>query len=103
MREELKKRRDILAEEFGKLPGVSVHIPKGAIYLFPDIRKTGRTSKEVADFLFDEARIAALSGTAFGKNGEGYIRLSFGLTPVPRIKEAMERIRAAWPKLLNKA
>ncbi len=101
MREELKARRDVLAREIAKLPGVSVNIPKGAIYLFPDIRKTGRTSKEVADFLFDEARIAALSGAAFGKNGEGYIRLSFGMTPVPRIKEAIERMKSAWPKLMK--
>jgi aspartate/methionine/tyrosine aminotransferase len=101
MRAELKNRRDVLAAEIAKLPGVSVRVPKGAIYLFPDIRKTGRTSKEVADFLFDEAHIAALSGTAFGKNGEGYIRLSFGMTPVSRIKEAMERIKKVWPKLVK--
>lgn len=101
MKEELKTRRDLLAAEISKLPGVSVHIPKGAIYLFPDIRKTGRTSKEVADFLFDEAHIATLSGTAFGKSGEGYIRLSFGMTSVPRIKEAIERMKAVWPKLLK--
>jgi aspartate/methionine/tyrosine aminotransferase len=101
MKEELKNRRDVLAGEIAKLPGVSVHIPKGAIYLFPDISKTGRTSKEVADFLFDEAHIAALSGTAFGKNGEGYIRLSFGMTPAPRIKEAIERMKNVWPKLVK--
>ena len=101
MREELKNRRDVLSGEIAKLPGVSVHVPKGAIYLFPDIRKTGRTSKEVADFLFDEAHIAALSGTAFGRNGEGYIRLSFGMTPIPRIKEAIERMKAVWPKLIK--
>lgn len=101
MREELKSRRDFLAAEISKLPGVSVHIPKGAIYLFPDIRQTGRTSKEVADFLFDEAHIATLAGTAFGKNGEGYIRLSFGMTPVSRIKEAAERMKTVWPKLIK--
>ncbi len=101
MKKDLKKRRDFLVKELNKLPSVSCHSPKGTIYLFPDIRKTGKTSKEVADFLFDKAHIAALAGTAFGKYGEGYIRLSFGMASLPRIKEAIKRTKEIWPQLLD--
>ena len=95
---ELKKRRDLLNKELNKLPGIKCHAPKGAIYLFPDIRKTGKTSKEIFDLLFDKANIASLSGAAFGRYGEGFIRLSFGPVPIPRIKEAIRRIKKVWPK-----
>lgn len=98
MREELKKRRDLLAEELNKLTGVKCHVPKGTIYLFPDIRGTGKTSQEIFDLLFDKAHVAALPGTSFGKYGEGFIRLSFGAVSIPKIKEAIRRIKAIWPK-----
>ena len=98
MRNELKKRRDFLAREIQKLPGIKCHVPKGAIYLFPDIRGTGKTSREIFDILFNEAHIAALSGAAFGKYGEGFLRLSFGSLPIPRIKEAIRRMKKIWPK-----
>ena len=97
MRKELKKRRDLLTKELNKLPGVKCHVPKGTIYLFPDIRASGKTSKEIFDLLFDKAHIAALSGAAFGKYGEGFIRLSFGATPIPRIRELIRRIKLIWP------
>ena len=102
MRNELKKRRDLLAKELNKIPGVKCHVPKGAIYLFPDIRKTGKTSKEIFDLLFDKAHVAALSGAAFGKYGEGFLRLSFGPAPIPRIKEAIRRIKKIWSKIYDK-
>ena len=97
MRNELKKRRDFLAREIKKLPGVNCHVPQGAIYLFPDIRGTGKTSKEIFDLLFNKAHIATLPGTSFGKYGEGFIRLSFGATPIPRIRESIRRIKSIWP------
>ncbi len=96
-RKELKKRRDLLAKELNKLPNIECHKPKGSIYLFPDIRKTGKTSKEIFDLLFDKTHIAALSGAAFGKYGEGFLRLSFGSANVPRIKEAIRRMKKVWP------
>lgn len=97
-RKELKKRRDLLAKELNKFPGVKCHVPKGAIYLFPDIRKTGETSQEIFDLLFGKAHIAALPGTSFGKYGEGFLRLSFGSLPIPRIKEAIKRMKKIWPR-----
>ena len=51
-------------------------MPKGAFYMFPNITKTGWPSKKLADALLQEAGVAALSGTAFGAYGEGYLRFS---------------------------
>lgn len=101
MREELRQRRDVLYAGLENLQGVSCHLPPGAIYLFPDITGTGRSSQDVYNFIFDEANIAVLPGTSFGRFGEGYIRLSFANNSVPRIQEAIKRLEAVWPKLLG--
>jgi aspartate aminotransferase len=99
VRNMLKSRRDLLVKEIRKLPGVQCHIPKATIYIFADIRGTGHTSAEVYEFLFSEAHIATLAGTAFGANGEGFIRLSFGALSLERIKEAMNRIKKVWHRI----
>ncbi|OGS19704.1 MAG: aspartate aminotransferase [Elusimicrobia bacterium RIFOXYA2_FULL_40_6] len=99
MRVELKKRRDAFVKEIVKLPKVQCHCPKGGIYLFLDIRETGKTSKEVFEILFEEAHVSTLSGAAFGKYGEGFLRLSFGSAPIPRIKEAVKRMQSVWHKI----
>lgn len=101
MREELRQRRDVLYAGLENLSGVSCHLPQGAIYLFPDITGTGRSSQDVYNFIFDEANVAVLPGTSFGRFGEGYIRLSFANNSVPRIQEAIKRLEAVWPKLLG--
>jgi len=94
---ELKERRDLLTKAVNELPGVRCHVPRGTIYLFPDIRGTGKTSQEIYELLFSEAHVATLPGTSFGVHGEGFIRLSFGPTPRERIAEAITRIRKVWP------
>lgn len=101
MREEFKKRRDVLYAGLENLQGVACHLPAAAIYLFPDITGTGRSSNDVYNFIFDQANIAVLPGTSFGRFGEGYIRLSFANNPINRIEEAIERLEKVWPQLLN--
>jgi aspartate/methionine/tyrosine aminotransferase len=65
--------------------------PKGAFYVFPNITGTGRPSAEVAQRLLDEAGVAALSGTAFGSHGEGYLRLSYANSEA-NLRKALERM-----------
>jgi aspartate aminotransferase len=76
MRREFQRRRDRMVERLNKIPGFSCKLPKGAFYVFPNITRTGWKSRELATALLDEAGVACLAGTAFGKFGEGYIRLS---------------------------
>ena len=59
-----------------------------------DVKALGKTSAEMADYLLDHAKIAAVPGSAFGPQGEGYIRLSYACS-YERIVEAMERLKKA--------
>ena len=91
---EFKKRRDFIVDGLNKLPGFRCHKPDGAFYVFPNIEGTGRKSKEFADMLLYEAGVACLSGTAFGKYGEGFLRFSYA-NSIPNIQEGLRRIEKA--------
>ena len=95
---EFKKRRDLIVEGLNKIPGISCLLPKGAFYVFPNVKKLGIGSKELANYLLEEAGVATLSGTDFGSHGEGYLRLSYA-TSQDNIKKALERIEKAVVKL----
>ncbi len=86
-----KERRDVMVEGLNKLPGVSCLSPAGAFYVFPNVTGTGIDSKELASMCLEEAGVAVLSGTAFGKYGDGYLRLS-SANSIENIEAALERI-----------
>ncbi|MGH2574226.1 MAG: pyridoxal phosphate-dependent aminotransferase [Ignavibacteria bacterium] len=92
MVEEFRRRRDVIVEGLNSIKGFSCQTPDGAFYAFPNITKTGFTSKELADKLLYEAGVATLSGTSFGKFGEGYLRFSYA-NSVENIKIAIENIK----------
>jgi aspartate aminotransferase len=94
MVEEFRKRRDLIVNGLNSIKGISCVMPKGAFYVFPNIKKLGMTSDQVFDYLLNKAGVAALSGTAFGKYGEGYLRLSYA-TSQDNLKKALERIDKA--------
>jgi aspartate/methionine/tyrosine aminotransferase len=87
-----RKRRDAIVSGLNSIPDFSCLTPQGAFYVFPNIKKTGMSSKELADFLLEEAGVACLPGTIFGKNGEGYLRFSYA-TDVKTIESAIKRIK----------
>jgi len=91
MNREFMRRRDYFAERINQIKGFSCRVPKGAFYMFPNITKTGWPSKKLADALLDEAGVAALSGTAFGAFGEGYLRFSIA-NSMDNIKKALDRV-----------
>ena len=93
MNQEFMRRRDYFAERVNKIKGFSCKVPRGAFYMFPNITKTGRPSKMLADALLEEAGVAALSGTAFGAFGEGYLRFSIA-NSMENIKKALDRVEA---------
>ena len=98
-----KERRDIIVEGLNKLPGISCLLPKGAFYVFPNVKevvKRGKfaNAKALADHLLQEAGVASLTGTSFGEYGEGYLRFSYA-TSIPNINKAIERIGEAVAKL----
>src|SRR5437870_640215 len=89
---EFKRRRDLFVDGLNTLPGVKCAKPRGAFYAFPNITGTGRSSSEVAERLMTEAGVAALSGTAFGAHGEGYLRFSYANSEA-NLRLALERMR----------
>ena len=95
---EFKKRRDLVVEGLNKIPGISCLLPKGAFYVFPNVKKLGMGSKQLANYLLEEAGVATLSGTDFGSYGEGYLRLSYA-TSLENLEKALERINTAVAKL----
>ena len=100
MRKEYEARRNLIVSGLNEIPGISVKVPKGAFYVFPNIKKTGNKSKEVAEYLLNEAGVATLSGTSFGEYGEGYIRFSYA-TSQENIKLGLEKVKEAFPKLMG--
>jgi aspartate/methionine/tyrosine aminotransferase len=90
---EFRRRRDIIVAGLNDLPGVSCLEPQGAFYVFPNITETGQTSADLQARLLNDAGVAALSGSAFGPYGEGFLRFSYA-NSVENIKLALEAIRA---------
>ena len=89
-----RRRRDLIVDGLNAIPGVSCLRPAGAFYVFPNITGTGMTSKAFADTLLEEHGVAALAGTAFGDQGEGYLRLSYANSEA-NLAKALGRIGAA--------
>ena len=94
MVEEFRARRDVIVAGLNALDGVRCSMPQGAFYAFPNIEGTGMKSREAADCFLYEAGVAVLSGTSFGSNGEGYVRLSYA-NSLENLEEAIERMALA--------
>jgi aspartate aminotransferase len=90
---EFRRRRDVIVAGLNDIPGISCLEPHGAFYVFPNITGTGLTSVELATRLLADAGVAALSGTAFGTYGEGYLRFSYA-NSVENIQAALQIVRA---------
>jgi len=96
MNAEFRRRRDFFYTRINQIKGFSCLKPKGAFYMFPNIKETGWASKKLADALLDDAGVACLSGTAFGAYGEGYLRFSVA-NSIENIEKALDRVND-WAK-----
>ncbi len=90
MREQYRLRRNFIVKSFNEL-GLDCHMPVGAFYAFPSIRKTGLASKEFAVKLLEQQRVAVVPGTAFGPGGEGFVRASY-CASMPELEKAVDRM-----------
>ena len=91
MRAEFEQRSRAFVDGLNRIKGFSARMPKGAFYVFANITATGWASKPLADALLAEAGVAALSGTAFGSFGEGYMRFSVA-NSMENLMDALKRI-----------
>ena len=93
---EFRRRRDVIVAGLNEIPGVSCVEPQGAFYAFPNITGTGLSAATLQARLLNEAGVAALSGTAFGSWGEGFLRLSYA-NSVANIQLALDAIKSVVP------
>lgn len=89
--EEFRRRIFYSYKRINKIPGLSVLPPKGSIYHFVNIKKTGMTSVEFSAMLARRAKVIVIPGTAFGDSGEGYVRIAC-IVGIKKLKEAFDRI-----------
>lgn len=93
-----KKRRDFIVAGLNEITGIDCQLPQGAFYVFPNVKNFGISSRKMADYLLDEAGVALLPGTAFGKMGEGYLRLCYA-NSIENIDKALTVMKQALKKL----
>jgi len=86
------ERRNVLVKGLNEIQGLSCYAPEGTFYAFVNIKETGMTSEELSMYLLEECKVVTVPGTAFGAQGEGYIRLSFA-TSLDMVKEGIARIK----------
>ncbi|MGI0091198.1 MAG: pyridoxal phosphate-dependent aminotransferase [Nitrososphaerales archaeon] len=88
------KRREILVGGLNEFQGFKCSMPNGAFYAFPNIKQTGFSSYQLAMKIIEEAHVAVVPGSAFGKEGEGYLRVAYA-NSVENIQEALKRMKKA--------
>lgn len=98
MVKQFRIRRDYIVKALNEIPGITCQEPQGAFYVFPNIKSFKMSSKNLAKYLLNEAGVALLDGTAFGKFGEGYLRISYA-ADLKTLEKGITQIAKALKKL----
>ena len=100
MLEAYERRRRIVYEGLNAIEGISCLMPQSTFYAFPNIKDLGMSSWELAKFLVKEHKVAVVPGSIFGRNGEGYLRLSFAASS-DQLTEGLRRLKAGVEQICN--
>lgn len=100
MRHQYDMRRRFLINELNGI-GLPCYNAQGAFYIFADIRGTGMTSEEFCEKLLLQNHVAVIPGNAFGRAGEGFVRISYSYS-LDHLMEATVRIGKFLKSLKNK-
>ena len=92
MMEKFTQRRKLIHEGLNSLPGVECSLPGGAFYAFPKVIGTGMNGEKFCDRAMNEAGVAIVPGTAFGKTSGDYVRFSFAASQ-DNISQAIDNIQ----------
>ncbi len=95
---EFRKRRDVIVAGLNAIPGVHCLVPDGAFYVFPNVEAFNVPTKRIQDHLLEQGGVACLSGTAFGRHGEGFLRFSYA-NSVQAIENALAAVGSALEKM----
>ncbi len=99
MLQAFRKRRDLITKGLNDIEGVDLQPPGGAFYAFPDVSAYDVKSFDLVHKILNETNVVTVHGTAFGKYGEGFLRLCYAVS-TERINEALSRLDSYLPKLL---
>jgi len=99
MVQEFDRRRHLVYKQLNEIEGLNCSLPKGAFYVFPNIKGSGMSSEEFVKFLVREAHVTTVPGPAFGSYGEGYVRISYAAA-YEQLEEALNRIEKAVKRLI---
>jgi len=91
MVEEFRARRELVVAGLNELPGVSCRVPRGAFYAFPNVAEVPVDADVLADRLLQEAGVAVLAGSAFGRVGADNLRISYANSR-ENLARALERM-----------
>ena len=91
LRTHYARRRDLVTRALQAIPGVTLPTPQGAFYAFPKIDAASDSTAFTAA-LVRETGVAVAPGVAFGRDGEGYIRVCFASTEAT-LTDALSRLR----------
>jgi len=91
MKREYRRRRELIVSGLNEL-GFVCSMPEGAFYAFPSLKKLGMKSMQFSKELLQKQKVAVVPGTAFGKDYDDYIRISYA-SGLENLKEALSRIR----------
>jgi len=94
------RRRRIVYEGLNAIDGISCLMPESTFYAFPNIKSLGMSSWDFAKFLVKEHKVALVPGSIFGRNGEGYLRLSFAAGS-EQLTEGLRRIKTGVEKIYH--
>lgn len=98
MVESYRHRRDFFVAGLNAIPGVTCHVPKGTFYAWAKVELDGKNSREIAEYLLEEAGVATVPGDAYGLGGTCCIRMSFA-TAEDDLREALRRMDVAIRKM----
>ncbi|MGA2767040.1 MAG: pyridoxal phosphate-dependent aminotransferase [Candidatus Bathyarchaeia archaeon] len=98
MVKEFDKRRRFIVGRINSIDGLSCQLPKGAFFVFPNVKAFGLDSLKMTQFLIEKAKVAVYPGIAYGNLGEGHIRLTYAAS-IKQIEIALQRIEGSLEKL----
>ena len=89
------RNRHLIVDGLNEIKGFSCLCPKGAFYVFPNITGFGMNSAQAAEYILKKTHVVTAPGSAFGPDGEGYIRICYA-SKYEDIKEALDRMKKAF-------
>jgi aminotransferase len=100
MVQEFDRRRRLVHKRLNEIKGFGCTLPKGAFYAFPNTRDFNMSSEKLAEWLVANTGVTTVPGSAFGRCGEGYTRISYAAS-YDQLDEALDRIERATKTLVK--